>query len=250
MPLLSRILAFLLLPQLAGATDWRTASRDSMGLSPAPQSHPEAIVQVFGARTYGKRGLLAVHTWIATKEKNATEYTTFEVIGWRTRFGGKALYIKNDIPDRRWFGADAELIDEIVGKDAEQAIVKIKKLGAEYPHADEYRVWPGPNSNTFVSWVIRNVPELRVELPPHAIGRDYLVGQSLVGLSESGSGLQFSVFGLLGLTLGLHDGIEFNVLGLSFGLDFTRPALKLPMIGRIGFKEKTARAVESVSHNG
>jgi len=30
------------------------------------------------------------------------------------------------------------------------------------------------------------------------------------------------------------EGIELNLLGLSLGIDFSRPALKLPFIGRLG----------------
>jgi hypothetical protein len=33
----------------------------------------------------------------------------------------------------------------------------------------------------------------------------------------------------------LEEGLEFNVAGLSFGMDVKRPALKLPFIGRLGF---------------
>jgi hypothetical protein len=33
---------------------------------------------------------------------------------------------------------------------------------------------------------------------------------------------------------GVDEGIELNVLGLAFGIDFLRPALKLPGIGRVG----------------
>ena len=52
-------------------------------------------------------GVLAVHSWLATKAKNADHYLTYEVIGWRARYGGEALYVKKDMPDRRWFGAEA-----------------------------------------------------------------------------------------------------------------------------------------------
>ena len=49
-----------------------------------------------------------------------------------------------------------------------------KRPSQRYPYADSYRVWPGPNSNTFTAFVLREVPELRVDLPPTAIGKDYL----------------------------------------------------------------------------
>jgi hypothetical protein len=102
-------------------------------------------------------------------------------------------------------------------------------------------VWPGPNSNTFISHIIRSVPELGVELPPHAIGKDWIDDGDLFGLSETGTGVQVSLLGALGLTVGLAEGVEVNILGFNFGLDLWRPALKLPFVGRIGFKDAPIR---------
>jgi hypothetical protein len=42
------------------------------------------------------------------------------------------------------------------------------------------------------------------------------------------------MFGLLGVTLAREEGIELNLLGMNFGIDFYKPALKLPFIGRLG----------------
>ena len=47
---------------------------------------------------------------------------------------------------------------------------RIETAITEYPYPNRYHVWPGPNSNTFVAFVLRKVPELRVDLPPTAIG--------------------------------------------------------------------------------
>ena len=33
---------------------------------------------------------------------------------------------------------------------------------------------------------------------------------------------------------GWHEGVELNLLGLTFGLDVRQPALKLPAVGRLG----------------
>ncbi len=38
--------------------------------------------------------------------------------------------------------------------------------------------------------------------------------------------------------MGREEGVELNLLGLNFGIDFYRPALKLPFIGRIGAGER------------
>lgn len=102
-----------------------------------------------------------------------------------------------------------------------------------YPYADRYRAYPGPNSNTFLAHVARSVPELALDLPPTAIGKDYRPLSALVGSAPSGRGVQVNILGLAGLILSPEEGVELNVLGLGLGLDLLDPALRLPGIGRI-----------------
>ena len=52
--------------------------------------------------------------------------------------------------------------------------------------------------------------------------------------APSGSGIQFSLFGLAGVLLAADEGFELNILGLNIGIDAAVPALKLPAIGRLG----------------
>jgi hypothetical protein len=229
---------FLALMNFACAhQDWRTADRGSAGIAPLPKDESRAVVQVYSARAVSWRGYFGVHSWIAVKEKDSDHYTTFHVMGYRIKRTGSAVVIEEDIPDRKWFGAEPSLIAELRGEKAESAIPKIHEAALSYPYPAAYRIWPGPNSNTFISYIIRRVPEIGVELPPHAIGKDWINKADLVGKSESGTGFQVSVLGALGFTLGLAEGVEVNILGMSFGLDFWRPALKLPFVGRLGFKD-------------
>jgi len=102
-----------------------------------------------------------------------------------------------------------------------------------YPWPDTYTTWPGPNSNTFTSWVARRVPELRLTLPSTAIGKDFL-GIVPVARAPSGTGAQLSLLGIAGVTVAVDEGVQVNVLGLVVGIDVTAPALLLPGIGRIG----------------
>ena len=232
------IFLLALLPlEVAAAADWRTADRGSAGLAPSPESEPRAVVQVYAARTVRWRKYFAVHSWIAVKEKDAKAWRTYHVIGWRLRQGLSVVRIEEGIPDAKWFGHVPALIRDLRGQAAERAIPKIHAAALSYPYPDEYRAWPGPNSNTFVSHILRNTPELGVELPPHAIGKDWIEKGSLLGKSESGTGFQFSVFGAFGFTLGLAEGVEVNILGLTLGVDLWRPALKLPFVGRLGFND-------------
>lgn len=235
------LFAGLLAVTLAGcsAPDWRNASQAPAGLAPDPARTPEAVVQVYGARTVGWKGAFGVHTWIAVKPAGAPVYTVHEVIGWRLRWTDSAVVSRVRDPDARWFGAEPELYAEMRGPAAEALIPRIGQAVANYPYPGEYTVWPGPNSNTFTAWVLRQVPELAAHLPATAIGKDYL-GASLIGTAPSGSGMQVSLAGLLGFTASRVEGVELNLLGLSFGIDPFRPALKLPLIGRIGMAPSSA----------
>jgi len=215
------------------AQDWRTASHEPAGLAPDPATTPEAVVQVYAARTWGWRGNFGVHTWVAVKPREAKTYLVYEVIGWRLRRSGTALVVSERAPDAHWFGNAPEVLTERRGAEAEALIPKIEQAVQAYPYAKEYSVWPGPNSNTFTAWISRAVPELKVDLPPTAIGKDFL-GDRIVASAPSGSGVQISLGGLFALTASGVEGLEVNLLGLTFGIDPFSPALKLPLIGRIG----------------
>lgn len=231
-------LTLIFLSSCAQTNDWRTATKESANIAPLPDVEKEAVVQVYAAKTVSWRGNFSVHSWVAIKEKNASEYTTFHVIGWRSQRGLGTIRAEKDLPDRHWFGAKPELISSTIGIKAEEMIPQIFLAVKNYPYPNQYRAWPGPNSNTFVSHIIRSVPGMGVELPPNAIGKDWINDAQILGWSETKTGVQFSLLGALGMTLGLAEGVEVNLLGLSFGLDFYRPALKLPMIGRVGMKDE------------
>ena len=222
--------------------DWRTASRASAGLAPDPTTTSEAVVQVYAARAVRWRGYFGVHTWISAKRENADQYTVYEVIGWRLYSGGSAVVVHNRPPDGRWFGAEPELLRDLRGPGVEHVIDRIEAAVAAYPYPDSYVIWPGPNSNTFTAFVAQQVPELALDLPPTAIGKDYL-GSRVLARATSGTGYQASLFGLLGITLAKEEGLEINLLGLTFGIDAAEPALKLPLIGRLGTDLVAKRAV-------
>ena len=90
--------------------DWRTASRESAGIAPDPETTSEAVIQVYGADTWGWRGCFAIHTWISVKRSSEKEYTVYDVVGWRARRGEPVMKIAVDIPDRFWYGAKPRLI--------------------------------------------------------------------------------------------------------------------------------------------
>ena len=201
------------------------------GAAPDPREAPEAVVQVYGARAMGVKGWFAVHTWVAVKPTDATAYTVYEVIGWRLRWSDSALAVRTRQPDAPWFGSAPELYAEKRGRGVDELIKRIDKAARDYPYAGEYTLWPGPNSNTFTAWIARHVPELELDLPATAIGKDYL-GSTVLSTAPSGSGFQFSLGGLLGIAVSGVEGLEVNLLGLNFGVGPT--GVKLPLLGRLG----------------
>ncbi len=237
----ARWLCVLALPALVGCGvlerargNWWELDRGPTGQAPDPALMPEAVVQVYAARAVSWRGVFAVHTWIAVKPSRAESYTRYEVIGWGVDRGAPAVRVNRTGPDNHWFGDRPDKLVDLRGEGVDAVIARVEAAVAAYPYPSSYRTWPGPNSNTFTAWVGREVPELRLKLPPTAIGKDYLPNGDVVGRTPSGTGVQLSLFGLGGLAIGWEDGIELNVLTLTFGVDFKRPALKLPLVGRLG----------------
>ena len=220
----------------AMAADWRNASRESSLIAPRPETTTEAVVQVYSARAFSWRGIFAVHTWVSLKPEHAKKYTVYEVIGWHTLNGGSAIKIHQNEPDRYWFGARPKILSDLRGPEATEAIKGIKAAAAAYPYVNTYTTWPGPNSNTFTAFIVRHVPELRTDLPPLAIGKDFLPRGKIFSRAPSGSGIQISILGVLGVLISVNEGIEFNLLSLSFGIDPGDFAIRLPVIGKIGLR--------------
>ncbi len=227
---------FLLFGAIEVAGDWRVANRESSGLAPLAKKTPEAVVQVYAARAFGWRGKFAVHTWISTKLEGADDYTVYQVLGWHSFKGGTALQIQKDIPDRYWFDAKPKILSDLRGKNATKAIKQIKEAVRDYPYHKTYTTWPGPNSNTFTAYISRRVPTLNVDLPPTAIGKDYLPNGSITGRAPSGTGYQVSILGALGIIVSGKEGLEFNILGLSFGIDIDDLGVRLPCVGKVSFR--------------
>jgi hypothetical protein len=233
------LLALFLLPLAARAAifafedrphSWRDADWSSIGSLPPAERHPEARVLILSGRTGGWKGVVAVHSWIVIKRENGRDWSRYDVVGW-----GNPVRINGWAPDGRWYGDRPVVIADLKGAAAEKLIPRIEAAITAYRfhNAGDYRIWPGPNSNTFVATVLRATPELGAILPANAIGRDFRP-QAYFGRTDSGTGVEANLWGLLGLKLGWVEGVELNFLGLVVGLDLQNPALKLPGIGRLG----------------
>ncbi len=168
------ILTGLLITGCSLHEGWRTARRDSAGIAPDPSSTKEAVVQVYGADAWGWRGWFAIHTWIAAKRTGEDFYTVYDVVGWRGHRNKPVMRVARDIPDRYWYGEKPRLLKYLHGVGIDKLIDAIDQAAREYPWKTTYKAFPGPNSNTFVAWIAKQVPELDLQLPFSAIGSGYV----------------------------------------------------------------------------
>jgi hypothetical protein len=218
--------------------NFRDADWSSVGMLPEASADPDARLLIFTGRTGRWRGIFSVHSWVVFKPTGAANWTRYDVVGW-----GQPVRRNGWEPDARWFGDTPRVLVDVRGPDAAALIPKIQAAvaGYGYNNAGDYRLWPGPNSNTFVATLLRAVPEIAATLPPHAVGKDFRPFP-YAGLSDSGTGIEASLWGAVGIKVGWVEGIELNLLGLVAGVDIRHPGIKLPGFGRLGVSDGTALA--------
>jgi hypothetical protein len=221
------------------------ADMTSTGLLPLASSHPPARVLLMSVPVAGKRGQFISHSWIVFKRKNARDWSRYDVLGFAARDAagvrkgqwlGNSPTLNRYAADGHWFGRRPVAIADVQGPNAEMMIPKIENVIQTYEAvAGRYRFWPGPNSNTFVAAISRAVPELGATLPPTAIGKDFR-SSAFVGLTDSRTGIEVGLLGILGAKIGLIEGMEINLFGFIAGFDLVQPGLKLPGFGLIDFQ--------------
>jgi hypothetical protein len=233
------VIVLILLPIAAGTaltysqgwpSSWSSADWSSSGMLPAAAADRDAVVYVMAARSGRWKGIFAVHHWLVLKPAGG-QYERYDVVGW-----GSPVRRDHRAADARWYSSEPQIVHEVRGAQAEALIPKLRSAVAAYPWREygDYQVWPGPNSNSFVAHIARSVPELGVELDPAGIGKDWLGPGLQVGRMPSGTGWQVSLHGLIGAGASWREGVELHFLGATIGVDFDRPAIKLPALGRLG----------------
>ena len=196
---------------------WWSARRDSAGIAPnARQNAGLAIVGLCRAYMGLERrgGSPSVDHF---KRAGETEYNRYEVISWGA---GIKVRRNRNAPDGYWYGAKPRLLVDHRGPEAEAMIPQIEAAIASYPWPDTYRARPGPNSNTFIAHIGREVPALKLDLPANAVGKDFRSLLNPVGLPPSGRGLQVSVLGVAASRWGQRRGSRSTCWGSIWGWIF------------------------------
>jgi hypothetical protein len=223
--------------------NFRTANWGSVGMLPDASADRDARLLIFAGRTGRWKGIFSVHSWVVYKAEGATTWSRYDVVGW-----GNPVRMNGWAPDSHWYGNVPRVLVDLKGDAANALIPRVQSAIDDYRYRNngDYRMWPGPNSNTFIAAILRAAPELATTLPPNAIGKDFRDG-FYAGLTDSRTGVELSLFGVIGLKAGWVEGLELNMLGLVAGLDLRHPAVKLPGFGRIGIDNGTAIAASAAA---
>ncbi len=233
------ILLIFVMPALATAGwwsaqdhpgSWSSADWSSSGILPRAPTKDEAAIYVLAARTGGFKGAFSLHSWLVVKKPGSSSYDRYDKVGW-----GSPIRHNAYAADGRWYSNAPEIVASATGSEAARLIPAVEQAIADYRYSNrgDYRIWPGPNSNSFVAHVLRGVPDLGVILPPNATGRDYAPGLLAVDLSPDWRDIHVTLGGVFGFAAGVRSGIELHFAGLVAGLDFASPAIKIPAYGTV-----------------
>lgn len=117
------------------------------------------------------------HPWFVLNEKG--DISRWEVRHYINKQNNNHLFINNQNPfeginkfpyiKSKW---NTKLIKLIEGDLAKDIIDFIKNSNERYPYMNKY-YFNGPNSNTYLAWVLNNFIEIDLKLSSRFIGKDY-----------------------------------------------------------------------------
>ena len=170
---------------------------------------------------------VARHPWFAVRHAGDESWTIYEV-------GGNGGSLDDPFDNSPY--VETVLHGVWRGAEAEAGIDCLERESSRWISQLDYRFFPGPNSNTFGDVMLRRCG-LHAGLPSTAVGKDWR-GWIGAGVTSEGTGVQVET-PILGFKVGLKEGVEIHIIGLSFGVDFWPPALIVPFgDGRIGFADR------------
>ena len=228
--------------------------RDSWVTIELDDEPSEAVMQIRAFRVEGVAAF-AIHPYFFGYDPKLPGWSTFQLEGYYhdlhhderarvvevfdRRLGEKRTIETNSFQRGYVFGIESvvhfdpsdPIIAEWRGSEAERIFAVLR---APYPRAEKYVLYPGPNSNSYATWILRNA---RVPFDPHPmmVGKDFRGPLGIgVGVAPGRAGFQVET-PLVGAVVDLRQGVEVHILSLTFGVDLWPPAIKLPF-GRFGVR--------------
>lgn len=121
-------------------------------------------------------GAFAVHYWFVVYDEAGCQ--RWEV--WQTKNAGGAMcigHVHRDLkPPQADVGGGPARVEAVWEDERARRIAEVLRRADAYPWCHRYRYWPGPNSNTFAAWVLREAGVEHV-LGPRAWGKRYFTAK-------------------------------------------------------------------------
>lgn len=134
------------------------------------------VVQLKYATLPAPLGAIAAHYWFTVLHEGTGRCDRWEV--WQSKDAGGTsighLHCNLKAPDEGVGGGPATVDAEWRGAEALRIHSILEQTAKAYPHCHAYVPWPGPNSNTFVAWVLKEAG-INFTLHWKALGRAYRV---------------------------------------------------------------------------
>jgi len=119
------------------------------------------------------------HPWFVINKKG--EISRYEIRDSLSKKNNSHLLINNQPPfdgitktllsEKKW---GASLLGSVEGDLAQKMIMTIEYTPQEYPYTNNYSSI-GPNSNTYLQWILNKFPEFKIQLSWRFIGKDFHV---------------------------------------------------------------------------
>ncbi len=135
---------------------------------------------------YGSKAHLpfvfACHGWVVLNKKGTV--SRWEIIFRKNKDKSLGYLHVDDLPPFRGIsilpfmhrifskGRMLGYIEGDSGSVAEQVVKLVEESKTNYPHLNKYFLL-GPNSNTYIQWVLNKFPEFNIKLSWHFIGKNY-----------------------------------------------------------------------------
>lgn len=173
----------------------------------------------------------ATHAWIDVRSTEGGAWTRIEILTPDSGVLIETIAPEDALHDSRWLDRPVRVRGVLRGEPAERAAAALLEHAESYPD-DHYRPIPGPNSNTFVAALIDDTSGLSTTMHHNAVGKDHLTPLAFARTPSKTGGRLDTPF--LGAALGLQEGVELHLAGLTLGVGLWPPRIELPFLPEIG----------------
>lgn len=166
----------------------------------------------------------ARHTWMDYRPSPQGPWRRIEIVNKSSGLVHREISEEDFAAKSRW-GEKVVILGQSDGQAHPDFVSDIARFSESY-ETSGYRAYPGPNSNTFAENLLRKVPAVSAVLDHNAVGKEW---GFYAGPTAGGTGVELQT-PLIGGAIGLREGVEFSLIGLSGGVSLFPPSLKIPFL--------------------